>query len=76
MRVQLRYWRERKLLTQEALGKRSGVNVVTIRRIERGENAHLSTIRRLVEALEIEPEALERVEGTVPNARAGTESGT
>jgi transcriptional regulator with XRE-family HTH domain len=58
MRVRLRYWRERKLLTQEALAEKAGVSAVTIRRIERENTGRLSTLNKLAAALEIRPEDL------------------
>jgi transcriptional regulator with XRE-family HTH domain len=50
--------RERALLTQEALAKKSGVAEVTIARAETGHGVQLSTIRRLAEALNIEATVL------------------
>ena len=57
----LRETRKRKLLTQEQLAERSGVGIATIVRIERNQvEPRGSTIRKLAEALDVEPEELER----------------
>jgi transcriptional regulator with XRE-family HTH domain len=59
MRLRLREWRERRLLTQAELAKRVGVSVGTVNRIERGANPpRLSTVRRLAEALGVDPDDL------------------
>jgi transcriptional regulator with XRE-family HTH domain len=50
--------RVRKAFTQDFLAQRSGVGRATIARIERGEPARLGTIRRLAEALEVQPAEL------------------
>jgi len=55
----LRDLRKRKLLTQEQLAVRSGVGIATIVRVERNQvEPRGSTIRKLAEALSIEPEEL------------------
>lgn len=55
----LRKVRERKLITQAELGARSGVAETTINRIENGRNeARISTVRKLAEALGVEPSEL------------------
>lgn len=51
----LKAYRERAVITQEDLARRSGVAVVTISRIESGQGARISTIRKLAEALDVEP---------------------
>ena len=52
----LREVRKRKMLTQEQLAERSGVGVTTIVRIERNQvEPQGRTIRRLAEALGVEP---------------------
>jgi transcriptional regulator with XRE-family HTH domain len=57
----LRDTRKRKLLTQEQLAERSGVGIATIVRIERNQvEPRGSTIRKLADALEVEPEELVR----------------
>lgn len=57
----LRAVRMQRLMTQEELGKASGVSKVTIIRIESGQqDARLSTIRKLATALDIAPDELLR----------------
>jgi transcriptional regulator with XRE-family HTH domain len=52
----LRDLRKRALMSQRELAKRSGVGVTTIVRIERNQvEPHGSTIRKLAEALSVEP---------------------
>ena len=59
----LRDLRKRKLLTQEQLAARSGVGIATIVRVERNQvEPRGSTIRKLAEALDVEPEELVKVE--------------
>ena len=61
---QLRDLRKRRLLTQEQLAERSGVGVATIIRIERNQvEPRGSTIRKLAEALGVEPEDLVKTGG-------------
>jgi transcriptional regulator with XRE-family HTH domain len=51
--------RTRRLLTQVQLADKSGVNQVTIARIERNKvDPRFSTIRRLAEALDVDPTKL------------------
>ncbi len=51
--------RTRRLMTQVQLADKSGVNQVTIARIERNQvDPRFSTIRRLAKALDIDPTAL------------------
>jgi transcriptional regulator with XRE-family HTH domain len=58
----LRHLRKRKLLTQEQLADRSGVGIATIVRVERNQvEPRGSTIRKLAEALNVEPEELVKV---------------
>ena len=60
----LRLLRKRSLMTQEQLAERSSVAVSTIIRIERNQvEPRGSTIRKLAEALGVEPEELVRTEG-------------
>jgi transcriptional regulator with XRE-family HTH domain len=57
----LRDLRKRALLTQKELADKSGVGVTTIIRIERNQvEPHGSTIRKLAEALQVEPHELVR----------------
>ncbi len=58
MRVLLREWRQRRLLSQQELADKSGVGVTTVHRVEAGQGARLSTLRKLAEALEITPDQL------------------
>ena len=63
----LKYWRERRLLTLRALGALSGVQFHTIHAIEsEKQEPRASTLRKLVDALEIPAEeilALDPIEG-------------
>ena len=55
----LRDLRKRALLTQQELADKSGVGVTTIIRIERNQvEPHGSTIRKLADALGVEPREL------------------
>ncbi len=55
----LRETRKRKLLTQQQLAERSGVGIATIIRIERNQvEPRGSTIRKLAEALGVDPHEL------------------
>lgn len=58
MRVRLREWRTRRLLTQEELARKSGVGVTTIIRIEAGQGARISTLRKLAKALAVTADQL------------------
>lgn len=69
MQVRLREWRQRRLLTQDELAKKSGVGTATIARIEAGQGARLSTLRKLADALEITPDQM-LGEGEAGNAQA------
>jgi transcriptional regulator with XRE-family HTH domain len=51
----LRAARRRKLLSAAELGRRAGVAESTILRIERGQGALPATVRKLAEALEVDP---------------------
>ena len=60
----LRQTRKRALLTQQQLADKSGVGITTIVRIERNQvEPHARTIRKLAEALDIEPHELLKGEG-------------
>ncbi len=60
----LRDLRKRRLLTQEQLAERSGVGIATIVRVERNQvEPRGSTIRKLADALDVEPEELVKTEG-------------
>jgi transcriptional regulator with XRE-family HTH domain len=59
VRIRLREVRERRLLTQAELAERAGLTEATVNRIERGiHEPRISTVRRLAEALKVEPEEL------------------
>ena len=59
MRVRLREWRERRLLTQRELAAKVGMSAGQINRIERGvHRPRLSTIRKLAEALDVSADEL------------------
>ena len=63
----LRLIRERKALSQRDLAERSGINRVTIARLETGLQApHPRTTRRLAEALGVEPADLMGAEDDEP----------
>jgi len=60
----LRVVRERALLSRRELAEKSGVSMDTIQRVELGEGGAFGrTVRRLAEALNIDPEEL--LEGKV-----------
>jgi DNA-binding XRE family transcriptional regulator len=65
--------RLRKALTQQQLAERAGVNRVTIARIELGTDEPFpTTVRRVADALGVEPEELlEPVTGSEPNGARG-----
>jgi transcriptional regulator with XRE-family HTH domain len=52
---QLKTVRELRLMTQRELAEKAGVSQTTIVRIERGQQGALSTIRKLADALEVQP---------------------
>jgi transcriptional regulator with XRE-family HTH domain len=71
MRIRLKDWRQRRLLTQAELAERVGMTVGTINRIERGvHEPRFSTIRKLAAALDMAPDDLIVVEPNVqPSSR-------
>ena len=71
MRIRLKEWRQRRLLTQAELAERVEMTVGTINRIERGvHEPRFSTIRKLAAALEVTPDDLILDEPSVePHAR-------
>ena len=70
MRLRLKEWRERRLLTQRELAERVGVTPGTINRIERGvHRPRLATVRRLAEALGVDPDDLVEWGGDDPGGR-------
>jgi transcriptional regulator with XRE-family HTH domain len=59
VRLRLKEWRERRLLTQRELAAKAGMSAGQVNRIERGvHRPRLSTIRRLAEALDVSPDEL------------------
>lgn len=58
MNIRLREWRQRRLLTQEELAKKAGIGTVTVARIEGGQGARISTLRKLAAALDITADQL------------------
>jgi transcriptional regulator with XRE-family HTH domain len=60
----LREMRKRALLTQQQLADKSGVGITTIIRVERNQvEPHARTIRKLAEALGVEPHELLKGDG-------------
>jgi len=60
----LRELRRRRVLTMEELAEKAGVGRNTIWRLEHGVmGAQPRTIRKLAKALDVEPEALVKMEG-------------
>ena len=60
----LRELRVQRALSLRALGERSGVSFATINNLENGNRpARLVTIRKLAEALEVEPKELMKGDG-------------
>ncbi len=58
MKVILREWRKRRLLTQAELALASGVGLATISRIEQGQGARPRTLRKLAVALGVRVDQL------------------
>ncbi|MDP9383598.1 MAG: helix-turn-helix domain-containing protein [Chloroflexota bacterium] len=59
MRLRLREWRERRLLTQRELADKVGMSTGQINRIENGiHQPRFSTIRKLAQVLDITPDEL------------------
>lgn len=54
----LRALRKKRVLTLRELGEKAGISKDTISRIEREGTAYPATIRKLAEALEVEPSEL------------------
>lgn len=52
---QLKVWRRRRLWTQVDLARAAGVDQSTVNRIEQGGAARLSTARKLLAALGVDP---------------------
>ena len=60
----LRAWRLRKLLNQRELAERAHVGRSTIIRAESGGTVSLANVRRIAQALEVDPAQLMAEEGT------------
>ena len=59
MRLKLREVRERLFVTQAELAERTGLTVSTVSRLENGlQRPRISTVRKLADALGVEPETL------------------
>jgi transcriptional regulator with XRE-family HTH domain len=57
--ARLRWIRQRRGLSMRELGKKAGVNPLTIGRLEKGRRpAQFETVRKLTEALEVEVDEL------------------
>jgi transcriptional regulator with XRE-family HTH domain len=55
----VRHWRTLRTLTQVQLAKKAGISQAALVRIERDQaDPHVSTIRKLADALEVSPEQL------------------
>ena len=54
----LRYWRERRALNMKELADKAGVAVGTVFRLEHGKEAETRTVRKLAQALAVEPHEL------------------
>lgn len=54
----LREWREKRALTQDQLAEKAGVSRATIIRLERGYSAVPPTLRKLADALNVDPAEL------------------
>ncbi|CAH2030785.1 helix-turn-helix transcriptional regulator [Trichlorobacter ammonificans] len=50
-RNKVKVLREKKLMSKSELARKAGVSVVTVDRIERGENCRLETMRKIILAL-------------------------
>ena len=55
---QLKYWRQQRALTMRELADKAGVSHMTVFRIEHGKPAGLRTLRKLAEALGVQPRDL------------------
>ena len=54
----LRSIRESRFMTQVELATAAGVHEITVTRLEAGQDAQMSTIRKLASALGVKPEEL------------------
>jgi transcriptional regulator with XRE-family HTH domain len=55
MLPRLREWRERRALTQDELAQKAEVSRGTVNRIEQGHEAFPPTVRKLAQALGVDP---------------------
>ena len=55
MPTRVRYWRERRRMTQKELAQLSAVGIATIRRMEAGQDTYLGTIEKIAKALRVKP---------------------
>lgn len=53
--------REKKLMSKSELARKAGISVVTVDRIERGENCRLDTMRKIILALGFSIEERDKV---------------
>ncbi len=53
--------REKKLMSKSELARKAGISVVTVDRIERGENCRLETMRKIILALGFSIEERDKV---------------
>ena len=54
----LRYWRTRRAMSQKQLAEAIQVALSTVARLEGGGEARLATVKKLADALDLEPGAL------------------
>lgn len=59
------------MMSKAELGRRAGISVLTVDRIERGENARLSTLRKILEALGVPIQDREKVFPTCEESANG-----
>ena len=58
MKLRLKLWREKRLLTQRELAVKAGVSHITIAKIETGRSAAIRTARKIAAALDVDPDDL------------------
>jgi transcriptional regulator with XRE-family HTH domain len=69
----LRYWRIQRAMSQKDLAEAIGVALSTVARLEAGGDARLTTVRRLAEALNVDPRELMAASPEEPDAMAAQE---
>ncbi len=73
--TRLREWRERRALTQRELAAKAGMTVSTVNRIENGlQEARISSLRKLAEALGVEPDELLDWQASAEGGEPGKEA--